>query len=76
MDSRAQMSGHPKCVAVGTRIAVRKCLGGCGQEFLSEGPWKRICPMCTKARSERASEHSPTARVASGLLGRHWLEDE
>ena len=31
--------------------AMRLCLGHCGEQFWSEGPWNRICPKCAR-RSE------------------------
>jgi len=43
-----------------TRVKVRCCLA-CGDEFLSEGPWNRICPVC----SERNGTYSPRSRGVS-----------
>jgi hypothetical protein len=43
----------------GEEVATRLCLS-CNQEFLSEGPWNRICPRC----SERNVAVPPRAQAA------------
>lgn len=48
------------------RHAMRKCLGGCEQRFMSEGPGNRICGRCSGQRPTHLS-------VAHGLVGvRSW----
>ena len=32
----------------------RNCLGGCGKQFNSEGPWNRICTKC-ELRNQKLS---------------------
>lgn len=29
-------------------LAMRPCLGGCDQEFMSDGIWNRVCPSCSE----------------------------
>ena len=43
---------------------LRKCLG-CGKEFLSQGPWNRLCGECRK----RARNYEETY----SLEERRWL---
>ncbi len=40
-----------------TRTAMRTCLGKCGKPFLSEGPWNRICPVCSGHRNPPGKRH-------------------
>ncbi len=36
-------------IASQSKWRMRKCLGlECGKEFMSSGPWQRICPGCIK----------------------------
>jgi hypothetical protein len=35
----------------GEHAALRRCLGGCGRRFDSEGPWNRICPDCAEKQT-------------------------
>jgi hypothetical protein len=44
--------------------AMRKCLGGCGRDFLSAGKGNRICPGCTVKNSKRAGG----VDVAAGII--------
>jgi hypothetical protein len=43
--------------------AMRKCLGGCGRDFLSAGKGNRICPGCTVKNSKRAGGVDDAAGV-------------
>jgi DNA-binding transcriptional ArsR family regulator len=43
--------------------AMRKCLGGCGKQFLSAGKGNRICPGCAVKNSKRAGGVDDAAGV-------------
>lgn len=54
-----------RLVEGGPRVAARKprrCLGGCGKTFDSEGPGNRICPRCSASRPRDFVEHGLAAR--------------
>ncbi|NQT20078.1 MAG: hypothetical protein HQ592_10270 [Planctomycetes bacterium] len=47
-----------------TKMGVRRCLS-CGKDFLSEGPWNRICPHCSE-RNASVSVRSFGASMGGG----------
>lgn len=42
----------------------RRCLGGCGKLFPSDGPWHRICPGCDP-RNRRLSRREASRGCAA-----------
>ncbi len=44
--------------------AMRRCLGGCSELFLSDGPWHRTCPAC-ELRNRKLSRRETSRGVAA-----------
>jgi len=48
------------------KMGIRACLS-CGKNFLSEGPWNRICTNCTERNSSvSAKAHGASLRGGGG----------
>jgi len=61
--AQKRAADHQRAVqAGGPGVGMRKCLG-CDHDFLSEGPWNRICPKCSQRHGDPALPARPPCKV-------------
>lgn len=75
MNLATKASARAEAITFDRRNAVRRCLGGCCGQFLSEGPWNRMCPRCARRNLVRGTHRMPTARITYPKPGESWNDD-